>query len=382
MCTWMVRGRCATTCPSDSIRVRRVGLVGTGLVGGSVGLALRKRGVVVRGFDHESARLSEAVAIGAIDEAADDVADAARGADVVLVAIPVGQIADAALVALDAGAGAVTDVGSVKAPVVAAVEAARPELAPRFVGGHPMTGSEQDGLDGADGDLFVGTTWVLTPTSTTDADAFRATRALVGSLGAEVLAVSPEHHDALVAVVSHVPQLAATTLMDVAATMGEEHATLLRLAAGGFRDMTRIAAGHPGIWPDICVANRDAILAALDGYVAALEQVRSLVSNADRDGLLDLLERARNARRRLPVGMPTGEQLVELRVPVADRPGVIAEVTTLAGGMGVNIFDFETTHSVEGGGGVLVLVIPEAGASAFEEALSARGFHHSRMPLP
>jgi prephenate dehydrogenase len=146
--------------------------------------------------------------------------------------------------------------------------------------------------------------------------------------------------------------------------------------------MTRIAAGHPGIWPDICVANRDAIVVALDGYVAALEQVRDLVRSSDRDGLLGLLERARNARRRLPVGMPTGEPLVELRVPVADRPGVMAEVTTLAGGLGLNIFDLETAHSVEGGGGVLVLVIPEAGAHAFEAALTELGYHHARTPLP
>jgi prephenate dehydrogenase len=110
--------------------------------------------------------------------------------------------------------------------------------------------------------------------------------------------------------------------------------------------------------------------------------VRELVSSSDRQGLLGLLERARNARRRLPVGMPTGERLVELRVPVADRPGVMAEVTTLAGGMGLNIFDLETAHSVEGGGGVLVLVIPEDGADAFEAALTARGYHHARTPLP
>jgi prephenate dehydrogenase len=273
-------------------------------------------------------------------------------------------------------------VGSVKAPVVAAVEQARPADAARFVGGHPMAGSEQDGLEGADPDLFIGATWVLTPTPATDGTAFATVRSFVGALGAEVLAVEPAHHDALVALVSHVPQLAATTLMDVAATRGEEHATLLRLAAGGFRDMTRIAAGHPGIWPDICVANREAIVAALDGYLDALRRVRDLVEAADRDALFDLLERARNARRRLPVGMPTGEPLVELRVPVIDRPGVIAEVATLAGTMGINIFDFETTHSVEGGGGVLVLVVPERHASALEEALSARGYHHARTQLP
>jgi prephenate dehydrogenase len=361
--------------------VRRVGIVGTGLVGGSVGLALRRQGVTVIGYDRDAARLERAVAIGAVDEAASSVGATAAGTDVVLVAVPVGHVAEVVIEVLDAGAPAVTDVGSVKAPIVAAVRAARPELAARFVGGHPMAGSEQEGPDGADADLFVGATWVLTPTEHTDMAAFTTVRSLIGLVGPEMLAVSPEHHDALVAVVSHVPQLAATTLMDVAATRGEEHATLLRLAAGGFRDMTRIASGHPGIWPDICVANRDAIVTALDAYLDALSSVREMVSGGDRGGLLELLERARVARRSLPLGIPTDEALAELRVPILDRPGSLAEVTTLAGGMGVNISDLEIAHSIEGGGGVLVVVIPARDADAFLVALTARGYHPAKAEL-
>lgn len=362
--------------------MKRVGIVGTGLVGGSVGLALRSQSVSVIGFDRDRARLERAVAIGALDEAVSSAGATAIDADVVLVAVPVGVVAGVVVEVLEAGAPAVTDVGSVKSPIVAAVTAARPDLAVRFVGGHPMAGSEQDGLEGADPDLFVGTTWVLTPTEHTDVAAFTAVRTLVALLGPEVLAVSPEHHDALVAVVSHVPQLAATTLMDVAATRGEEHATLLRLAAGGFRDMTRIASGHPGIWPDICVANRDAIVTALDAYVTALGRVRDLVAVGDREGILALLERARTARRSLPRGIPADETLTELRVPIADRPGSLAEVTTLAGGMGVNIANVEIAHSAEGGGGVLVLVIPARDAEALIAALAERAYHPARTDLP
>ena len=362
--------------------MKRVGIVGTGLVGASIGLALTRDGVTVRGFDTDPGRAARAVERGAATEAAPTLTAAATDVDVVIVAVPVGDIAGLVVAALDAGAPAVTDVGSVKAPIVAAVEAARPDLAGRFVGGHPMAGSEQGGLDGADGDLFVGGTWVLTPTDRTDASVFSTVRRLVAGLGAEVIAVTPSHHDDLVAVVSHVPQLAATTLMDVAAGGGEEHATLLRLAAGGFRDMTRIAAGDPGIWPDICVANRDAIVDALDGYVDALGVVRALVAGRDRDGLLELLERARAARRRLPVGGAETEPLVELRVPVPDRPAVLAEVTTLAGSMGINISDIDIAHSVEGGGGVLVLLLPARDVEVFEAALTERGYHHSRRVLP
>jgi prephenate dehydrogenase len=360
----------------------RVAVVGTGLIGGSVGLALTRRGHEIAGFDLDHDRLLRAKELGAVSDVAGSLADAVRDADVAVVAVPVGHIADVAAQALDAGARIVTDVGSVKAPVVAAVEAARPGTVARFVGGHPMAGSEQDGVDGADADLFVGATWVLTPTAATDASAYTDLRALVRELGAEVVSVTPAHHDALVALVSHVPQLAASTLMDVATAQEEEHRTLLRLAAGGFRDMTRIAAGHPGIWPDILAANRDAVLDALDAYLDALQRARELVSEGDGAGLLELLDRARGARRNLPVGMALGVDLVELRIPVIDRPGVIAEVATLAGKLGVNLGDIEIAHSLEGGAGVVVVVVAAEGASAFEDGLHALGYHSSRTALP
>src|SRR5918996_3660547 len=337
--------------------VQRVALIGTGLIGGSIGLALRRAGVGVRGYDHDPDRAKQAGELGAIGSVASSLEQAVSDADVAVVAVPVGDVAALVIDALDAGVPAVTDVGSVKAPIVTAIAEARPDLAPRFVGGHPMAGSEQDGLEGAEEDLFAGATWVLTPTEHTEIGAFTRLRNLVAALGAEVVAVTPEHHDALVAVVSHVPQLAATTLMDVAAASGEEHATLLRLAASGFRDMTRIAAGHPGIWPDICVANREAIVRVLDDYLDALVRVRTLVDQSDRASLLEVLERARAARRNLPVGVPRGAELAELRIPVPDKPGVLAEVTTLAGSLGINIVDLEIAHSMEGTGGVLVLVI-------------------------
>jgi prephenate dehydrogenase len=360
---------------------RVVALLGTGLIGGSVGFALRSRGSEVRGYDLDPDRLARARELGAIDTESATVADAVRGADLTVVAVPVGRIAEVVVEALDAGAALVTDVGSVKAPVVDAVEAARPHVAGRYVGGHPMAGSEQEGLAGASADLFAGATWVLTPTATTDPQAFATVRAWVSDLGAEALAVSPSVHDTIVAVVSHVPQLAASTLMNVADEASDEHAVLLRLAAGGFRDMTRIASGHPAIWPDICLANRDAIVSALDHYLEELARVRAIVATADRDPLLELLERARGARRNLPVGIPVDEQLLELRIPVPDREGVIAEVATLAANFGVNIRDFEIAHSLEGRAGVLVLVVADRGVDAFTTALVEQGYHVARSEL-
>lgn len=360
----------------------RVAVVGVGLIGASLGAALERSGFEVVGADRDRERLDAALEVGAISAAAPSVRDACEGVAVAFVAVPVGSVVAVAVEALEAGAGVVTDVGSVKGSIVRAVEAQAGELASRFVGGHPMAGSEQEGLDGADPDLFQGATWVLTPTSRTDDAAFTRLRGLVKDLGAEVVAVEPDHHDTLVAVVSHVPHLAAGTLMLLASREASaDKAALLRLAAGGFRDMTRIAAGHPGIWPDICVENREAIVTTFDAYLAALQEMRGHVASGDRDRLLEALESARSARTNLPVGHLDEGPYVELRVPVPDRPGVLAEITTLAGQLGVNISDLEIAHSVEGPEGVLVMVVPQVGADAFEKGLGDLGYHSSRRVL-
>lgn len=159
-------------------------------------------------------------------------------------------LADEVKRALAETTGIVTDVGSVKGGIVASTSD------PRFVGGHPMAGSELDGLDGADPEMFVGAVWVLTPEPSTADETFAAAAAVVAELGAEVVALPADRHDQVVAVISHVPHLTAATLMGLASDRAEEHAALLRLAAGGFRDMTRIASGKPGIWLDICAENR------------------------------------------------------------------------------------------------------------------------------
>lgn len=349
----------------------RAQIVGTGLIGGSIGMALRARGWHVTGVDSDAGRAVRALELEALDEIGVD-----DEAAIVFLAVPVSGVADAGLKFLASNLSAVvTDVGSVKAPVVAAVDNAR------FVGGHPMAGSEQEGVEGADGSLFEGATWVLTPTEQTDPDALVLVRDVVSSLGAQVLALPPERHDELVAVVSHVPHLTAASLMVLAIEGAEESSALLRLAAGGFRDMTRIAAGHPGIWPDICAENRDAIVAGLDRLRAALDDVRSVVASGDREQLLAVLERARRARVNLPARAVQAEELAEVRIPVPDRPGVIAEVTTLAGELAVNIYDLEIAHSAEGDRGVLVLVVDAGSVDVLRGALFARGFKMSATSL-
>jgi prephenate dehydrogenase len=310
--------------------------------------------------------------LGALDTVGHD-----SDASVTFIATPVAATVTEARRALARSrtGAVVTDVAGVKEAVSTHIDH------PSFVGGHPMAGSEQVGLDGADPDLFVGATWVLTPTASTDASAYAMVRQVVGSLGAEVVSLSPHQHDSLVAVVSHVPHLTAATLMNLADRASDQHAALLRLAAGGFRDMTRVAAGHPGIWPDICAANSDAIVSTLDELVVELTAVRERVSSGDRGWLLQVLESAALARRSLPGAAVRPERLAELRVPVPDRPGVLAEITTLAGTLGVNISDLEIAHSAEGERGVLVLVVAADSAHVLQEGLADRGYRSTRSGL-
>lgn len=348
---------------------RTANVIGLGLVGGSVALGLRQRGWRVHGDDVTSGVPERAIGLGVIDAAG-----LAPAAEVTFVAVPVGALADQVKRALADTTGIVTDVGSVKAALCAACDD------PRFVGGHPMAGSELDGLDGADGDMFNGAIWVLTPTPTTDDRTLAAVSGIVRALGAETIALAPDQHDRVVAVVSHVPHLTAATLMGLAADRSDEHAALLRLAAGGFRDMTRIASGHPDIWLDICADNRDAILAALDGLIGRLHTVRQIVDTTDREALLATLTAAREARTNLPSRVAHPESLAEVRIPIPDRTGAAAEVFTLAADLSVDIANFEVVHVAEGKG-VAVVLVDAAAADVFRGGLLARGFKPAVTPL-
>ena len=357
-----------------------VAVVGTGLIGGSLGLALRRAGLRVRGYDADPARLARAIERGAVDDAAGSLAEVYAGADAAFVAVTVSGVAVAVAAALDAGVGAVSDVGSVKGPVVRAVKEQAGGAASRFVGGHPMAGSAgEEGIEGADADLFLGAAWVLTPTADTDPAAFTAVRDLVALTGAKVMAVEPELHDELVAIVSHLPHLAASAVMHLAADDEANHETLLRLAAGGFRALTRLSGRSAGIWPDICVENRAAIVHILDRYMKELERVRELVEASERGSLLDFFEIARAEVSNLPERSAGAGPLVELSMPVPDRPGVLAEVTTLAGRRGVNIVDLDISHGPTGG--VLLMVVPAAGAGAIVAGLTELGYHPTRREV-
>jgi prephenate dehydrogenase len=355
------------TSPAEGGTGRRALVVGTGLIGGSVALGLRRRGWHVSGIDADEGRAAEALAAGVVDALGDDL-----GAEVVFVAVPAASVAPEVRRLLADPArradAVVTDVSGVKTAIVEAADH------PRFIGGHPMAGSEQIGLHGADPGLFEGAVWVLTPTAVTDLESFDRLKGVVLSLGADVLVLSAADHDRLVAVVSHVPHLVAATLMNAASAGAEQDGALLRLAAGGFRDMTRVAAGHPGIWPDICAENAEPIVDALDALVTDLQAMRARIAAQDRPALLDALERASAARRNLPARIVRPEHLAELRIPVPDEEGVLAEITALAAGAGISIYDIEIAHSAEGPSGILILVVDGADAPTLAGAVEAHGY--------
>ncbi|RMH73110.1 MAG: prephenate dehydrogenase/arogenate dehydrogenase family protein [Actinomyces sp.] len=359
---------------ADGLAPGRALVVGVGLIGGSIGGALRRCGWEVIGVDLDPARTRRARERGVVDTVVATPADAGS-VDLAVVATPVGHLVDTVRAVLDTPAAVVTDAGSVKAPVARAI------ADPRFVPGHPMAGSEQEGVDGADPDLFDGATWVLTPTETTDDDALARVQSVVSAVGAQAVVTPPERHDALVALVSHVPHLVAATLMQLADRRAAEHRVLLRLAAGGFRDMTRIAAGHPAIWPDICAENRDAIVAVLDELTGELDRVRGLVADSDREALLARLESARRARRNLPTTALRPDALTEVRVPVRDRKGELAAIASLAADLDVNIYDLEIAHSAEGPRGVVIVLVDTALAERLHGGLLALGYRPSLRPL-
>jgi prephenate dehydrogenase len=360
----------------------RVGIVGLGLIGGSIGLGLRKRAGVDRvvGFDVNPQAVAGALECGAIGGAADSLEDAADGVDLVVVATPVDLIPGVLerIASYVAPGAIVTDVGSAKAEVVAAGERC---LGAAFVGGHPMSGSERHGIDAASEVLFDDAWWIVTPTSTTASKAYSTVTSVVASLGARPVALDPSTHDALVARLSHLPQLTASALVDVALAAGDREA-LLGLAGGGFRDVTRIAASNPDLWVAIIRSNHQAVLESLAGLGHRLEAVSSMIARQHWDELRSWLDRSRRARLDVFAKPDFGGEPVGLTLMVPDRPGVLAEVTTAAGRLGANIEDLRIVHSTEGGQGRLELVVSgPAKAESLVGALMSLGYRVERSEV-
>ncbi|MCC6442183.1 MAG: prephenate dehydrogenase [Armatimonadetes bacterium] len=277
-----------------------VAIIGVGLMGGSLGMALRQRGLASRvtGVGRRAERLETARSLGAVDAWALDPHEGVREADIVFIGVPVGQTAAIFRQVAPSlpGGCLVTDLGSAKARLTTDCEAACPEGV-FFVGGHPMAGSEATGVEAARPDLYEGAVYILTETARTDPGALERLEALVRALGAAPLRLAPEDHDRMVAFTSHLPHLLAWALARAAEDARRIDPSLLSLAAGSFRDMTRIAASSPEMWRDIFLHNRENLLKAALDFRLRLQALEDAITSGDEAGLERLLAEGQTARK-------------------------------------------------------------------------------------
>jgi len=279
--------------------IKRLTIIGVGLIGGSLARALKRAGVVgeVVGAGRDAQHLQQALALGVVDRTEMDLAAAVQGADIVVVATPVG-VAETVFRAIAPGLSPdtiLTDVGSTKASVIAAAQAAFGQLPENFVPGHPIAGTEKSGVEASFAELFEGHRIILTPTENSAPQAVTRVRTMWEQTGADVVETGVEHHDDVLAATSHLPHLLAFSLVDTLAKLDAKQ-EVFEYAAGGFRDFTRIASSDPEIWHDICLHNSSALLKMLARFEADLDTLRQAIADNNSDYLLQVFARAKAAR--------------------------------------------------------------------------------------
>ena len=351
--------------------VKRLGIVGTGLIGASTGLAAKRAGVErVSGYDVNPETTEAARARGAIDDPC-TMLDELLDADLVVVATPVLSL-ERRLTEIIEGDWecTLTDVGSTKVKLCESIQD------PRFVGGHPVTGSEAQGPEHAVADLFDGATWFLTPTAKTDPARYRLVHSFVSSLGAMPVAIDPDAHDRLVAITSHLPHALANLLVNQAGAGRVEGHEPLAAAGGSLLDMTRVAGANPNIWIEIFLENAGPVRESLAEYRRRIDQLDAALGSGDAGFLARWIgEASVNRSRMLAEAYPDAGDLQQLRVHVPDRPGVLAGITQALGAERINIEDFELHHvSPDRGGTLTLLVGGEEQAQRAAGLLEAQGY--------
>lgn len=281
--------------------MNRLGIIGVGLLGSSVARAARLHGLAgdISGFDRDADNLATAVSLGVLDRAANTPGEAAAGADLVVLAVPVGAMPSvlSELKPYWAESTLYTDVGSTKQALVETLQAVFGYIPSNFVPGHPIAGAEQSGVAAGRADLFDGKRVILTPCPETSPAATAAITTFWQHLGAIVAPMEPLRHDRILAATSHLPHVLAFVLTDLLGHMDDQDA-IFQYAAGGFRDFSRIASSDPTMWRDICMANHARIVPLIDDYCRALLAVRELIAHESASELHDLFSHARSARQR------------------------------------------------------------------------------------
>ncbi|UGS35796.1 prephenate dehydrogenase/arogenate dehydrogenase family protein [Capillimicrobium parvum] len=341
----------------------RVAIVGTGLIGGSVGLAARHRlGAEVAGAGPEAPR---AVELGAVDRACATIAEAVAGAEVVVVAAPLRDLVTSIGTVLDHAPAdcVVTDVGSTKSGITHLVRDDQ-----RFVGGHPLAGGEASGVEHAREDLFEGAVWYLTPRENTSGLLYERLYRVISGLGAAPAAIDADVHDRLMAAVSHLPHVLANVLVAQAIRALDDGETI-PATGPSFRDATRVAGANPALWSDIMLSNREALVAQIDDVQRRLAEVRAALAAGDGDALGAFQATAAGERRALLETQLGGGAQRELHVPVLNRPGVIAELALRLGRAGINISDMALAPSPDMQQGEVTVWVAERDAARAAEIL-------------
>jgi prephenate dehydrogenase len=349
----------------------RVGIVGTGLIGTSIGMALLRRGVATPLlFDRDGAASATAAALGAgMAVAEDDL----RGCDHIIIAVPPGVIAGTLLRYQRLNLQATfSDVGSIKSSVITEAEALNCDMA-RFCGAHPIAGRERGGPTAAVPELFDDAVWVSTPSAQTSSQARNDVRWIAEECGARSIEMSAAEHDRALAVVSHLPQLVASLLATQLSLAGSAGPTL---AGRGFRDTTRLAESDPTLWVQIAMGNRAELSAALAAHAARAEQLIVALELADAPAVERLLTEARAARDLLPTkSRRVAVHWTRLAVVLQDQPGELARLFTVAGTAGVNIEDVSIDHATDHPVGLVALDVEASSAETLTEAVRSAGWH-------
>ena len=337
----------------EQIEFNTIMVVGLGLIGGSICMALRDSNTtyMIIGVSPRQETIDKALEQGLINQGytiEDPTIDqmlASGSIDLVMLTMPP-QHALTYFKRLERAGytGVITDAASTKSNICAEASAVLHNPS-KFIPGHPMAGREVNGLEGAAHGLFSCRYWILCPDENTDTRAFMALHSLVTSLGAKCISLPRGAHDDMVAVISHVPHVVASALVELATRHADDGDELFRLAAGGFRDTTRIAAGSPRLWADIIMSNRTAISKDLHQLCGILSNVEQMVCEGNTEGIREFLSEASFARKNLPTANgPVSERLLKLYVALFNRVGAVAEVTAIAGRCGCNIQSIDIDH--------------------------------------
>ena len=363
--------------------IKKIAVIGLGLIGGSLALSLKNTGenFIITGYDVEGEAMNIAKYRNIIDIIAKDYKEATSDADLIIIATPISKIVEVAEHIKDylKKGVIITDVGSAKEKIVKRVGEILPDGV-FFIGGHPMAGSENEGILSATPELFRNTFYILTPTDTTISEPLVMLHSLFTKIGAKVISMDPKEHDENVALISHLPHILSTNLVDMIDDKQKKMKNLFKLCAGGFRDMTRIAAANTKMWLDISLENKDEVIKSIDNYIKYLSKFKINLQKNDAELIKNHYLKAQKARINLPKYVEKDiSKLYELRIAIPDRAGVLSEITLAISYHGINIEDISIFHSTEfSGGGILkVLVQGEDAGKITKEAIEKAGYEVS-----